>query len=131
MAEKALSIENLQTAMSQNNTKMKAWVTEQIGKLETITIEWVDTLPSTGMSTSTIYLLRNESSTAENNIYDEYVYNSASGWEIIGQVDVGSVDLTNYYTKEEVDNLVDGGSSSLTNYTEEEITTMVTEIWSE
>lgn len=130
MAEqKALSLENLQAAMSQNNTKLKEWVMAQIGKISVINIEWTNALPTEEISTNTIYMIKNDSSTTTNNIYNEYIYNETSGWEILGQVDVGSIDLTDYYTKTEVDNLLANISSS--NYTDEEITTMITEIWSE
>ena len=127
--QKALSIENLQAAMLENNTKMKAWVNDQLSKVSTFNIEWVESLPTEDISTNTIYTLKNESSTKEKNLYDEHVYNETTGWEILGQVDVGSVDMANYYNKTEVDNLLKGITFS--NYTDEEITTMVSGIWSE
>lgn len=127
--QKALSIENLQVAMLENNTKMKAWVNDQLSKVSTFNIEWVESLPTEDISTNTIYMLKNESLTKEKNLYDEYVYNETTGWEILGQVDVGSVDMANYYNKTEVNNLLKGITFS--NYTDEEITTMVSGIWSE
>ena len=127
--QKALSIENLQAAMLENNTKMKAWVNDQLSKVSTFNIEWVESLPTEDISTNTIYMLKNESSTKEKNLYDEHVYNETTGWEILGQADIGSVDMANYYNKTEVDNLLKGITFS--NYTDEEITTMVSGIWSE
>ena len=63
--QKALSIENLQAAMLENNTKMKAWVNDQLSKISTFNIEWVESLPTEDISTNTIYMLKNESSTKE------------------------------------------------------------------
>lgn len=127
----ALSLANLQTAMAQNNTKIKEWVGNQINNVKVVTITWVETLPIENISTSTIYMVKSEK-TEGNNIYDEYAYNSTtSTWELLGQVDTGSIDLSNYYnktetyTKTEVDNLF------ANNYSDEEITQMITTIWSE
>lgn len=61
-----------------------------------VKMQVVDTLPDVG-NTDTIYLLKKDTPD-EQNLYDEYVYTEASGWEHIGDT---SVDLTDYYTKEE------------------------------
>lgn len=61
-----------------------------------VKMQVVDTLPQIG-DTDTIYLLKKDTPD-EQNLYDEYVYTEASGWEHIGDT---SVDLTDYYTKEE------------------------------
>lgn len=130
--QKVVSIENLQAAMSQNNTKMKEWVTTQISNVKVIDIQWVEELPTTDISTNTIYLVKSDLSTITNNIYNEYIYKDDDTWEILGQVDAGSVDLTNYYNKEEIDALIEGiDTGSVTSYTSEEITTMVSGIWGE
>lgn len=68
--QKVVSIENLQAAMSQNNTKMKEWVTTQISNVKVIDIQWVEELPTTNISTSTIYLVKSDLSTITNNIYN-------------------------------------------------------------
>lgn len=70
----------------------------QDGKPGAVKMEVVESLPSTGES-DTIYLLAKDNPT-ENNRYDEYVFTS-NGWEYIGGT--GSVDLSNYYTKKDVD----------------------------
>ena len=126
--QKTLSIENLVEAISENNTKMKAWVTTQINNVKVISIIWVDELPTTNISTSAIYLVKNEEkSKKENNIYDEYVYKSGIGWEILGQVDT-TVDLSNYYTKAQVNAML--ANIKVECCTDEDVTTIVTEIWS-
>lgn len=109
MAQQVLSLANLQAALTQNNTKMKDWVTSKINDVEIFTIEWVQELPTENISTSTIYMIKNEKdSVDENNIYTEYVYNSTDAkWEIIGRVEAGAVDLTGFYTKVEVDKMLE------------------------
>ena len=131
MADKAVSVANLKEALSQNNTKMKEWVNTQIANVKIIEIKWVDTLPTTDISTSTIYLVKSGVSTITNNIYNEYVYKEDTGWEILGQVDAGSVDLSNYYNKTEIDELLEGITITIESYTDEEITNMISEVWSE
>jgi hypothetical protein len=129
--QKALSMENLQTAMIQNNTKMKEWVTAQINNVKIIGLEWVDTLPESDISTSTIYLVKSDLSTLVNNIYNEYVYKEGVGWEILGQVDTGTIDLNNYYSKTEIDELLANITITVESYTNEEIIAMVSSIWNE
>ena len=127
--QKKLSMENLQTAMMQNNTKMKEWVTAQINNVKIIGLEWVDALPESDISTSTIYLVKSDLSTLTNNIYNEYVYKEGIGWEILGQVDTGAMDLNNYYNKTEIDELLANITVSVESYTDEEIIAMVSSIW--
>lgn len=106
--QKTLSIENLTEAIAQNNVKIKEWVNTQIGNVKVISILWVDELPTTDISTSAIYLLKNEENSKDtNNIYDEYVYKDGIGWEILGQVDTGAVDLSGYYNKTEIDKILE------------------------
>ena len=62
-----------------------------------VKMQVVDTLPETG-ETDTIYLVKKDNP-GEQNLYDEYVYANGA-WEHIGDT---SVDLTDYYTKEESD----------------------------
>lgn len=66
------------------------------GEPGAVKMQVVDTLPETG-ETDTIYLVKKDNP-GEQNLYDEYVYTN-TGWEHIGDT---SVDLSDYYTKEEV-----------------------------
>lgn len=76
--------------------------------ISTLDIEVVTELPSSNISTSTIYLKLNASA-GVNNIYDEYIYVN-SQWEIIGST---AIDLSNYYNKGEVDSkLTDKAAAS-------------------
>lgn len=129
--QKAISIENLQDAISQNNTKLKAWVNSQIGNIKIIEIKWVETLPIDDISTSTIYLVKSETSTKEKNVYNEYVYKEDTGWEILGQVDSGTLDLSNYYNKSEIDSMLKNVTGIVESYTDKEITAMIANIWGE
>ena len=66
------------------------------GEPGAVKMQVVDTLPEVG-ETDTIYLLKKDTP-GDDNYYDEYVYTTNNGWEHIGDT---SVDLTDYYTKEE------------------------------
>lgn len=74
-----------------------------------VKMQVVDTLPQIG-DTDTIYLLKKDTP-GEQNLYDEYVYTETSGWEHIGDT---SVDLTDYYTKEETDERLNNKQDALT-----------------
>lgn len=67
------------------------------GEPGAVKMQVVDILPETG-ETDTIYLVKKDKP-GEQNLYDEYVYANGA-WEHIGDT---SVDLTDYYTKEESD----------------------------
>lgn len=74
-----------------------------------VKMQVVDTLPQVG-DTDTIYLLKKDTP-GEQNLYDEYVYTETSGWEHIGDT---SVDLTDYYTKEETEEKLNSKQDALT-----------------
>lgn len=126
----ALSLANLQLAMSENNNKIKEWVIAQGSVNKTLEIKWVNELPIEDISTSTIYMVKSAESTEENNIYAEYVYNETDGWEMLGTYEAGSVDLSEYYTSSQIDEMF-SNFITIENYTDEEITEMVNGIWSE
>ena len=73
------------------------------GEPGAVKMQVVDTLPDVG-ETDTIYLVK-KNNPGEQNLYDEYVYTETSGWEHIGDT---SIDLTDYYTKEETDEKIEG-----------------------
>lgn len=90
-------------------------INTMIGNISSLDIEVVTTLPTTDISTSTIYLKLNEKA-ATDNIYDEYIYVN-SKWEIIGST---AVDLSSYYNKTEIDEKLDtkANTTNLTAHTE-------------
>lgn len=89
----------------------------QNGAPGAVKMQVVDTLPETG-ETDTIYLVKKDKP-GEQNLYDEYVYTD-TGWEHIGDT---SVDLSDYYTKDEAneelakkqDNLTAGKNITIEN----------------
>ena len=86
-----------------NETYSKEEVNNLVDTIPKFAIEVVTTLPTTQISTSTIYLIKT-SETETGNLYTEYIYVNGN-WEILG---IQKLDLTNYYTKQEVDGLISG-----------------------
>lgn len=74
---------------------------EMIANLANLQIEIVDQLPSIG-ETNIIYLVKKSGSTPD--IHDEYVFVDGK-WEKIGDTEI---DLSNYYTRDEVDDKLTG-----------------------
>lgn len=134
MAQQSLSLANLQAALTQNNTKMKEWVNSQIGDIDLFSIQWVQELPTEDISTSTIYMIKNEEAEEGLNVYTEYVYNATlEAWEVLGELHA-EVDLSGYYDKEEIDNLIKSyytkaevDETLAGYYTKEEVETQVSE----
>lgn len=76
----------------------KAEIDKMFGEAGTVQVEAVDVLPIENIRENVIYLVPNGSS--GENYYDECMYINGK-WEIIGNT---KIDLSNYYTKDEVDN---------------------------
>lgn len=88
----------------------------QLGNLDTTVAEVVTTLPTTNIKKH-IYLVKDTSGVTQNQ-YEEYIYTGnisatydASKWEKLGDFRA-TVDLTNYYTKSQVDSIANGKSST-------------------
>ena len=68
--------------------------------------KFVDKLPTEDISTTTIYFLKRKKEQGttqyESDVYDEYIYTGT--WELIGNT---YVDLTDYYRKNEVEEVID------------------------
>ena len=80
-------------------------LTEQITQIPKFKISVVDRLPEEGISTSTIYLLKN-SDPAANNIYAEYIYvvtGTEGEWEKLGEQ---TLVIDDFATKVEVERLI-------------------------
>ena len=92
----------LVSALTNYYTKLETYskteVDNLIGQISALSIEIVQTLPTQDIKTNVIYLVPKTGST--NDVYDEYMYIN-NAWEHIGSTDV---DLSNYYTKTEIDN---------------------------
>lgn len=83
--------------VQKTDTYTQAEIDEKISLIPKFSIEPVDTLPETDISETTVYLVRNNEK--DGNLYTEYIYVNGV-WESLGSQ---SVDLTGYYTKEEID----------------------------
>ena len=94
------TVNNLVNYYKKAETYTQAEVNALIGSIVTISILVVQELPVTGEN-NIIYLVPVEDPNP-NNIYEEYIYVNNS-WEMIGTT---AVDLSNYYTKAETDNLL-------------------------
>ena len=84
--------------VTQTETDITALQTAVSGALKR---EIVQSLPTQDISTTTIYMIRN-TTTSGDNIYDEYMYIN-NLWELIG---TSATDFSNYYTKTEIDTLL-------------------------
>ena len=126
-----LNLANLQLAMAQNNSKMKEWVTSQIGNISIFEIKWVEELPTENISATTIYMVPLEEGSDENNAYAEYVYKEGTGWEKLGTLEAGSINLEDYYTSVQIDEMLANLNITVENYTDEEISGMIDGIWGE
>lgn len=100
------AVSNLQNYYLKSETYTKQEVEDLIGSTVGVTIEIVQTLPTVGQ-TNIIYFLPTETA----NVYSQYIYTANDGWILIGST---SVDLSNYYTKAQVDTLLNGKQNILT-----------------
>lgn len=97
------TVNNLVNYYSKSETYTKTEVLDLVSRIPAMGIQIVSTLPTENISETTIYLLKVEDS-KENNEYEEYLYANGK-WELIGTTTF-DFDLSNYYTKSEVDTIV-------------------------
>ena len=115
------SVNNLSNYYLKTETYTQTEINALIGSITTITVEIVSSLPTASAdtyfnTTKIIYLVRNSASSG-NNYYEEYitVRTGTEGsyvyrWEKIGDT---QIDLSNYYTKTEVDTLLGGKQATI------------------
>lgn len=98
------TVNNLTNYYKKSETYTQAEVDALISAIVTIDIEVVQALPTTDISTTTIYLLPKQTAGTDD-VYDEYINTTgtSAGWELIGST---QVDLSNYYTKSQTDTLL-------------------------
>lgn len=87
------TVSNLVNYYTKTETYTKSEVNTLIGNISTMNILVVQSLPTSDISPTTIYLVKR--SGKNNDIYDEYLYVD-SDWELIGNT---QIDLSNYLTK--------------------------------
>lgn len=93
------AVNNLQNYYLKSETYTKSEVNALIQAIPTMGFEVVNVLPTSNISTTTIYLVANANGSGTN-VYDEYI-RTTNGWEVLGQV-TASVDLSelaNYIAK--------------------------------
>lgn len=94
------TVDDLVNYYKKNETYTKQEVNSLIGQISTISILVVDQLPITGES-NVIYLVPSENPKVKNE-KDEFIWTN-NKWEQIGST---AIDLSNYYTKAEVNQLL-------------------------
>ena len=92
------TVSNLANYYSKNLTYTKEEINQMVSSITTMSVQVVEELPTSDISSTTIYL-RLKATSEESNIYDEYLYVNNT-WEKIGDT---SLDLTNYATKDYVE----------------------------
>lgn len=94
----------------------------QVNGLDLTLYVIADSLPTSDIKTNKIYLVRNASG-ADGNIYTEYAYVNNS-WEKIGEYKA-NVDLSNYYTKSQTDDLLSAKADASSVYTKSQVDSLV------
>ena len=90
-----------------NNRYTKEEVDNMISVIPKFSIAIVRVLPEEDISTTTVYLVPNESEEI-NNLYDEYIYTTQ--WEKLG---TQTLDLSDYPTNEEMNEAINAAISSI------------------
>lgn len=94
------TVNNLINYYLKSEVYTKADVDTLISAVSSLDIQVVETLPTTGISRTTIYLLP-KSTSQSSNVYDEYINldGTTAGWEKIGDT---QIDLSNYVTNDDL-----------------------------
>lgn len=109
-------IKNVEVDLSdyfkKSETYSRTEIDNKISLIPKFSIKVVPALPTENISDTTVYLVKDYGITS--NLYTEYIYVEGA-WETLG---VQKVDLSNYYTKEEVDirieEIVENSGSKIT-----------------
>lgn len=102
----------------QSASQVSSAIASAISGITSFSYEIVQTLPASG-KTGTIYLIANTGTTP--NIYDEYLWVNGN-WEKIGTTEA---DLSQYYTKTEVDTALGAKANSADVYTKTQADTLL------
>lgn len=98
---------------TKSETYSQAQVNKLLASVNKPAFEVVDVLPESGEQ-NVIYLVKKDTSSEQNDVYDEYVWiadeDGMSHWEHIGST---AVDLSNYYTKAEITALLNNQKTEI------------------
>lgn len=94
------AVSDLVNYYTKDETYTRAEISNMISAIPKFSIQVVQSLPSSGISTTTIYLTPSDGGSG--NSYSEYIYVNNT-WELIGST---AVDLSDYYTKAQVNAMV-------------------------
>lgn len=95
------TVNNLVNYYTKSETYTKSEVLDLMAQIPKFSVQIVSTLPTENISTTTIYLVA-VADVDSNNYFEEFLYADGK-WELIGTT---KIDLTGYYTKEEVDKAI-------------------------
>lgn len=91
------AVDNLVNYYTKAQTYTRDEIASLIASVSTMSFKTVESLPTSDISTTTIYLVPKETS-EESNVYVEYIY-VGGNWEIIGET---STNLDGYVTNDEL-----------------------------
>lgn len=91
------TVDNLVNYYKKTETYTQSEINTLISNINKLTTEIVQALPTSSISTSTIYLVP---VSGKQDVYSQYMYINST-WALLGET---TIDLTNFYTKTEVDN---------------------------
>ena len=100
-AESSFRTGNITLTAANIGTYTKTEIDNLISAVGSMAVIVVAELPTTNIRTDAIYLVPSTTS-RQKNVKDEYINldGTTAGWELIGST---AIDLTNYYTKTEID----------------------------
>lgn len=91
------TVDNLVNYYKKTETYTQSEINTLVSNINKLTTEIVQSLPTSSISTTTIYLVP---VSGKQDVYSQYMYIN-SAWALLGET---TIDLTNFYTKTEVDN---------------------------
>lgn len=94
------TVDNLLYYYTKSDTYNRTEIATLISNLKSLSVLIVPTLPTENISTTTFYLIKIEGT----NNYEQWMYIS-DAWANLGST---AINLENYYTKAEIDDLLDG-----------------------
>lgn len=94
------TVDNLLYYYTKSDTYNRTEIATLISNLKSLSVLIVPTLPTENISTTTFYLIKIEGT----NNYEQWMYISGA-WANLGST---AINLENYYTKAEIDDLLDG-----------------------